>query len=146
MARDETDNLRQLELFSVFEPEALELLTMSAETQRLRAGDVLFRREEPSDGGYILTSGSIALQRDDSGGPAERIVRPLAILGEIALMAATRRPIGAIAREPSVALKISRAVFHEVLENYPLTSARVRALLKTRLADVSKMSMSEEAS
>jgi CRP-like cAMP-binding protein len=139
MARDEDINiLKELELFAVFEQDALELLAVSAEPQRLRAGDVLFRPNETSDGGYILKTGSIALQSQDNGGPAERIVRPLALLGEIALVAATRRPIGAMVREPSVVLKVSRAVFHEVLEQFPTTSARVHALVRARLMAFSK--------
>ncbi len=130
---DDIDNLTRLELFAAFEPDALRLLITSAETQRLRAGDVLFRRNEASDGGYILAAGSVGLRGEDDGGRPERIVRPVAVLGEIALVAATRRPIGALIREPSIVLKISRSVFHEVLEQYPSTAARVRALFQKRL-------------
>ncbi len=130
---DDIDNLSRLELFSVFEKDALGLLITCAETQRLRAGDVLFRRNDAADGGYILISGSIGLRSEDDGGRPERIIRPVALLGETALVAATRRPVGALVREPSVVLKISRSVFHEVLEQYPATAARVRALFQKRL-------------
>ncbi len=66
---DDIANLRRIPLFEDFEVEALRLLTFSAETKLLRAGDALFRRGEASDGGYILTNGSIALEKHDDGTP-----------------------------------------------------------------------------
>jgi len=54
-------------------------------------------------------------------------------LGETALVAATSRPMTAFAREPSTVLKISRTLFHQILEKHPATAARVRALFQDRL-------------
>lgn len=132
---DDIGNLRRIPLFEDFETEALRLLAFSAETKLLRAGDVLFRRGEPSDGGFILTSGSIALEKRDDGRPADKIVRPFALLGETALITETTRPVKAIAREPATILKITRALFHRILEEYPSTAARVRRRLATRLTE-----------
>lgn len=132
---DDIGNLRRIPLFEDFETEALRLLAFSAETRLLRAGDALFRRGEPSNGGFILTKGSMALQSRDDGRPADKIVRPLTLLGETALVAATTRPITAIAREPSTVLKITRSLFHRILEEHPLTAARVRRRFGTRLED-----------
>ena len=50
---DDIDNLARIPLFSIFEPNALRMLALSTETRLLRAGDVLFRRGEMSDGGYV---------------------------------------------------------------------------------------------
>ncbi|MBI3274463.1 MAG: cyclic nucleotide-binding domain-containing protein, partial [Methylocystis sp.] len=124
---DDVENLRRIPLFQDFELEALRLLVSSAETRLLRAGDALFRRDEPADGGFILTSGSIALGTEDDGRPAEKIVRPFTLLGERALVAPTRRPVTAMAREPAAVLKITRQLFHRVLVDYPRTAARARA-------------------
>jgi CRP-like cAMP-binding protein len=132
---DDMNNLRSIPLFQNFEPEALRLFAFGAETRLLRAGDALFRRGEPSDGGYILMSGSIAVSADDDGRPAEKIVRPFALIGEIAMMASTTRPVTAIAREPTTVLKAPRALFHRILEEYPLTAARVRAFLAAGLKE-----------
>lgn len=135
---DDIGNLRRIPLFEDFETEALRLLAFSAETKLLRAGDALFRRGEPSDGGFILTSGSIALEKRDDGRPADKIVRPFALLGETALITATTRPITAIAREPATILKVTRALFHRILEEYPGTAARVRRRLAARLDDFAR--------
>lgn len=111
------------------EPEALRLIAFSAETRILRAGDILFRRDDVSDGGYVVLSGSIALEAD---GPAT-IARAPMLLGDAALITETRRPATALAREPSSVLKISRSLFHRVLTEFPDSAVRLRRTLATRL-------------
>lgn len=135
---DDISNLRRIPLFEEFDTEALRLLAFSAETKLLRAGDALFRRGEASDCGFILTSGSIALERRDDGRPADKIVRPFALLGEIALITTTTRPVTAIAREPATVLRITRTLFHRILEEYPGTAARVRRRLATKLDEFAR--------
>jgi CRP-like cAMP-binding protein len=112
-----------------FDPEALRLIAFSAETRILRAGDILFRRGDVSDGGYVIRSGSIALEAD---GPAT-IAHAPTLLGDTALIAETRRPATALAREPSSVLKISRSLFHRVLAEYPDSAVRLRRTLADRL-------------
>jgi CRP-like cAMP-binding protein len=94
---------------------------------------VLFRRGETADGGYLLAAGAIAIEGREPGAPARKILRPLVLLGETALVAATSRPMTAFAREPSIVLKISRTLFHQILEKHPTTAARVRQLFQDRL-------------
>lgn len=130
---DDIETLTRIPLFADFEPQALRDLAFSSETRLFRAGEAIFRRGEASDGGYILLSGSIALDPYDDGRPAAKILRPVALLGEAALAAPTTRPITAIAREPVTTLKIRREVFHRALERNPATAARARAFFKTRL-------------
>ena len=48
-------------LLSLMERDALRLLAFAAESRILRAGDVLFRAGEPSDGAVLVVSGAIAL-------------------------------------------------------------------------------------
>jgi CRP-like cAMP-binding protein len=135
---NDIENLRRIPVFAVIETEALRALSFRAETRLMRAGDHLFRKGEVSDGGFILVAGSIALGTHDDGRPAEKIVKPWALLGEVALVAQTTRPVAAIALEPTTVLKISRALFHHVLEQHPASAARVRQFFKTRLAEFSQ--------
>ena len=132
---DYIDNLMRIPLFSIFEPSALRMLAFSAETRLLRTGDALFRRGEASDGGYVLTVGSIALVRHDDGRSPAMIVRPWTLIGETALLAQSTRPAAAFAHEPATALKILRPLFHLVLEQHPTTAARVRDFFRRRLLD-----------
>ena len=130
---DDLENLALIPIFSVFEPEALRQIAFSSETRLLRAGDVLFRRGDPSDGGYVLTAGSLALDMHDDGRPAEHVLRPWTLIGETALLAPSTRPGTAIALGPTTALKISRAQFREILEQYPATAMRTHAYFRDRL-------------
>jgi len=119
---------------AALEPEALRRLALAATPRMLRAGEILFRRDEPSDGGYFLRSGSIAF--DPSGhDTAARIVRPPALIGDMALITPTRRPVTAVAREPSSILEIPRVLFQRVLSESPKSAERLRRLVATRLRE-----------
>ena len=119
--------------FAAIEPEALRLIAFSAETRILRAGDVLFRRDEISNDGFVVLAGSIAMDASADGAAAARIVRPPGLIGDAALLTQTRRPASAIAREPSTVLRISRQLFHRVLREFPDSAERLRQSLRARL-------------
>ena len=131
----EIEDLLAIEVFAVMEDSALKELLFGAETRLLRAGDMLFQRGETADGGYLLTKGSIAVEVGEPGLPADHIVHPIALLGESAMIARTKRPATAFAREPSTVLKISRSLFHRVLEAHPQTALWVRQFFQERLQD-----------
>jgi CRP-like cAMP-binding protein len=131
----EIDDLLAIEVFAVMEDAALRELLFGADTRLLRAGDMLFRRGETADGGYLLTKGSIAVEAGEPGRPADHIVHPIALLGESAMIATTERPATAFAREPSTVLKIPRTLFHRVLEAHPQTALWVRQFFQERLKD-----------
>lgn len=136
MARDtELDELLRIELFSIMEPDALRSMMFAADMRLLRAGDVLFRKGEAADCGYLLSKGCLALESGEAGRLADKLLRPVVLLGEIALVAATTRPATAFAREPTTVLRISRALFHQTLEKHPKTALRVRQLFKERLTN-----------
>jgi CRP-like cAMP-binding protein len=132
---DDVAKLARHAIFAALEQDALRLLAFSAETRILRAGDVLFRRDEASNGGFVVLSGSIALDASDVGGSAARIVRPPALIGEIALLTRTTRPATAIAREPSTVLRISQQLFRRVLSEDPAGAERLRLVLAARLGE-----------
>jgi CRP-like cAMP-binding protein len=130
---DDIRRLTRISLFHAMERDALRLLAFGAETKILRAGDVLFRRADKSDGGYIVLGGSVALDEKNDGSAPSQIVRADALIGEVALLIETERPATAMAREPSTVLKISRELFHRVLREYPESAQRVRAAMAEEL-------------
>ncbi len=130
---DDIAKLARIPTFAVLEQDALRLLAFSAETKVLRAGDVLFRRDEPSNGGFVVLTGSIALDAGDPGTGTARIVRAPGLVGETALLTPTTRPATAIAREPATILRISRQLFHRVLCEYPTSAEALRRSLGERL-------------
>lgn len=135
---DDIENLRQIPVFAIFETSALRALAVSAETRLLRGGDALFQRGDESDGGFILTLGSIGLAAGDDGRKPERILRPWALIGEMALVSPSLRPATARALEPTTVLKVRRALFHQLLEQHPATAARARDFFRERLVDFTR--------
>lgn len=114
------------------EREALRLLAFSAEPRVLRAGDVLFRKDEAADCGFVVASGAVTLLADD-GVTAQATVEPGSLLGEIALISETRRPATAIAREPTTVLRLSRVLFRRTLEEYPHVAERLARDIRARV-------------
>jgi CRP-like cAMP-binding protein len=132
---DDASKLLANPTLAALEPGALRLIAFSGETRILRPGDVLFRKNEASNGGYLVLSGSIALDASDQGASSARIVRPPALIGELALLTETLRPATAIAREPSSVLRISRQLFHRVLNEFPASAAYLRGSLAAKLKE-----------
>ena len=130
---DDIGKLARIPAFAGIEREALRLIAFSAETRILRAGDVLFRRDEISNDGFVLLAGSIAMDASSDGAATARIVRPPGLIGDLALLTQTRRPATAIAREPSTVLRISRLLFRRVLHEFPDSAERLRQSIGTRL-------------
>ncbi len=125
--------LTAIPMLGALDPEAVRLIAFTAETRIFRAGDVLFRRGDPSDGGFLITLGSVALDAGREDGPARQVVGPGALIGERALISALARPATAVAREPTTVLKITRRLFHRVLTEFPESALRVRAHLALEL-------------
>jgi CRP-like cAMP-binding protein len=130
---DDIRTLARNPTFAAIEPEALRLIAFSGETRILRAGDILFRRDELSSDGFVVLAGSIAMDTSGFGAATARIVRPPGLIGELALLTQTRRPATAIAREPSTVLRISRQLFHRVLSEFPASAEQLRQSLSARL-------------
>ena len=133
---DDIRKLSRIPAFAGIEPEALRLIAFSAETRILRAGDVLFRRDEISNDGFVVLAGSIAMDASGDGVVTARIVRPPALIGDLALLTQTRRSATAIAREPSTVLRISRLLFRRVLHEFPDSAERLRQSLAARTPSI----------
>ena len=126
--------LAALPMLAQLDPEAVRLSAVPAATRLVRGGDVLFRRGDASDGGFMVTVGSVALDASGEGAPARQVVGPGALIGQRALISALPRPTTAIAREPTTVLKVTRRLFHRVLTEFPESALRVRAHFARDLA------------
>lgn len=130
---DDIALLARQPLLSLMERDALRLVAFAAESRILRAGDVLFRVGEPSDGAVLVISGAVALDSREDGQPAQEIVGPGALIGETALFAAVARPVTAIAREPTQVMRLSRSVMRRVLAESPASAEAIAAAVAQRL-------------
>jgi len=132
---DDIAVLARQPLLSLMERDALRLVAFAAESRSLRAGDVLFRSGESSDGAVLVVSGAIALMSGDDGRPADEVVGPGALLGELALFTSIKRPVTAVAREPTRIMRLSRSVMRRVLTEFPDSAQAIADAVAERLRD-----------
>ena len=126
--------------------DALRILAIGAESRYVHKGEVLFTAGEAADCGYVVQEGSFRLESRVRGRCRTSIVGPGTLLGEMALIAETKRPATATASEPSTVIRISRSLFLKMLEGYPERGAyparpdrRARAAGVTEMTDVRAM-------
>jgi CRP-like cAMP-binding protein len=110
---------------------ALRILAISTESYTVEEGQVLFTAGDIADCAYVVQQGSFSLTSGRLN-DAEMIADVGTLLGESALLAETVRPATASAREPSLVLRISRAIFIKMLESYPDAAVRLRELIAAR--------------
>ena len=81
---------------------------------------MLFTAGDAADGGYVIQEGALRLDLPGADpADAEIVVGPGTLLGELALVTETKRPVTATAIEPSTVMRISRSLFRKVLEGFP---------------------------
>jgi len=111
---------------------ALRMLAIGSEQRDYARGDVLFNAGDEADAGFVVRRGAF---RVEDGG-AEIVAGPGALIGELALIVAMRRPSSAIAVEPSAAIRLARSLFQRVLESDPAAARRLRDELATRTSQL----------
>ena len=134
---DDIAVLSNAPLFSLMEHDALRLIAFAGEGVSLSPGEVLFRRGERSDGGYVVMQGALVLDARDDGSPGTLVAGPSWLLGRSALFTRGARPATALAREPSALLRVSPALMRRVLEEFP---AAARALYRATASELSDLS------
>ncbi len=112
---------------------ALRVLAIGAESRNLPSGAVLFYAGELADGGYVVQQGSILLEPGTPTEGDEMTVGPGALIGELALLTDMVSPATAIAKEPTVLIRISRNLFKKMLEGYPASAKKLHDIMAERL-------------
>ncbi len=122
-------------VFERFERDALRLLSFAGERRLLDAGDLLFSRGEPSDGGYVVMSGAIALASRRAGEAPVTVARA-GVIGRNALFRPIARPTDARATEPSEVMRVTPSVMSRVLREFPDAAAAIHAGMAEELLDL----------
>lgn len=121
---DDIQFLSTIGLFEAFSAQHLRLLAFGAERMVLRTGRELFQEGQSADCAYIVVSGSISLFHQGNQGRVKlRSIGPGTVLGEMALIAQTKRLTGAVADTETEVIRLSRSIFHRILEEYPELAA-----------------------
>jgi CRP-like cAMP-binding protein len=109
------------------------MLAIGSEQRDFASGDVLFNAGEDADAGYVVQRGAF---RIEDGGGVEMIVGPGALIGELALVVAMRRPSTATALEPCSVIRVARSLFQRVLESDPAAARRLRDEFANRTSQI----------
>jgi CRP-like cAMP-binding protein len=140
---DDIAFLERVPTFAQLGFSALQIVAIGSETKQLEDGEVLFRAGETADAGYVIQEGSLKLTKHDPRRSDPSItLGPGVLIGELALVTETVRPVTAIAAEPTTVIRISRSLFRKVLEGFP-EAAR---LMRDRLAERANQATEEISS
>lgn len=130
---DDIAFFEQVPTFAVLGRDALRILAIGAEARNLQSGAVLFYAGELADGGYLVQEGSLLLEPGTMQEDKAFTVGPGTLVGELALLVDMVCPATAIAKEPTVVIRISRNLFKKMLEGYPDAAAKLRDVMAERL-------------
>ena len=112
---------------------ALRMLAIGSEQRDVARGDLLFSVGDNADAGFIVQRGAF---RIDDGGGAEIIAGPGALIGDLALVVAMKRPSTALAIEHSSVIRVARSLFQRVLESDPVAARRLRDEFASRTSQI----------
>ena len=112
---------------------ALRMLAIGSEQRDVARGARLFSTGDDADGGFIVQRGTF---RIEDGAGAEMVAGPGALIGELALITAMRRPSTAIALEHSSVIRVARSLFQRVLESDPDAARRLRDEFASRTSQI----------
>jgi CRP-like cAMP-binding protein len=112
---------------------ALRMLAIGSEQRDVARGDLLFKAGDDADSGFIVQRGAFRIE-DGSG--SEIVAGPGALIGELALVVAMRRPSTATALEYCSAIRIARSLFQRVLESDPAAARRLRDEFASRTSQI----------
>ncbi|MBO1906057.1 Crp/Fnr family transcriptional regulator [Microvirga sp. 3-52] len=130
---DDIAVLSQAPLFNLLERDALRLVAFASESRTYREGDVLFKKGDRSDGGYVVSRGAIALDAKDDGSPETFLAGPGSLIGQAALFARIERRATATAREPSGIIRVTPSLMRRVLEEFPDAAASIHEAMAEEL-------------
>ena len=128
---DDIAFLEQVPMLAQLGESALRILAIGAESYSVSEGETLFAPGESADCAYVVQHGSFVIKPQAANG-LESIAEPGSLLSEFALLIETPRHATATAREDSIVLRISRAMFLKMLESNPQAAQQLRALFASR--------------
>jgi CRP-like cAMP-binding protein len=119
--------------FAALGKQPLRILAIGAETKHLPNGAVLFYAGEVADGGYVVQEGLLLLEPNSPLDGKQITAGPGTLVGELALLTDTVCAATAIAKGPTVVIRISRSLFRKMLEGYPAAAEKLRDMVADRV-------------
>ncbi len=118
--------LKQIPMLSDFQDDQLRLLAFSAESSDYLSGQRLFDQGERSDGGLVITSGTVSLQvKGEDGYQEVERAGEGTLLGETAMLVENIRTCRAEAVDDVRIIRIRRALFKRMIQEFPELARRL---------------------
>jgi len=137
---DDINLFSQLPLFQGMGDDQLRLIAFGADRRHLAAGQTLFRERSPAECAYVVASGRFELTTLDARGASrvEAVVEAGTLLSELALVTLVERKYTAVALEDSTVIRITRALFHRLIEEYPEAAQLIEGRVRENFAAMVK--------
>ncbi len=100
---DDVALLERVPTLRLLGTDALRMLAIGSEQRVVARGDALFNAGDEADAGFVVQRGAF---RIEDGAGAETIAGPGALIGELALIVAMKRPSTATALEQSAVIRV----------------------------------------
>ena len=130
----EVQSLRQVPMFRDIDPARLKLLAFTSERVEFAGGQRFFVQGDASDAAYVILDGKAAVTLSTPTGDIK--VAELgrnALVGEMGILSDNPRSATITAADRTVALRIDKRVFLELLTQFPQMSLAVMRELASRL-------------
>lgn len=136
---DDIQLLAKVPLFQGFTDDQLRLIAFGAERRKIGGGQALFREHSPAECAFVIGSGSFDLYAAGRSGKAELQARTTTgtLLSELALFTLCERKYTAVATEDSEVIRITRILFHRMIEEFPDVADVVLARIRDNIAALS---------
>ncbi len=121
-------------LFGEMDVQALHALQAKLEWHYLSNGDMLFRQGDPGDALFIVISGRLKVVIEETDGNERTVgeIEPGETVGEFALITEESRSATLYAIRETNVVKLSKAVFDELMELYPRQMMQITRIIVKR--------------
>ena len=130
----EVQSLRQVPMFRDVDPARLKLLAFTSERVQFAPGQRFFQQGDPADAAYVILEGRAdVLLRTPGGEIKVAELGRTALVGEMGILGDQPRSATIAAADATVALRIDKRVFLELLMQFPQISIAVMREIAGRL-------------
>ena len=131
----EVQCLQQVPMFRDIDPARLKLLAFTSERVQFAAGQRLFSQGDMADAAYLILQGGVHVTLSTPAG--EMTIAELgqhALVGEMGILCGHPRSATVTAIEPTMALRMDKQIFLELLAQFPPMAMAVMRDVAERLA------------
>lgn len=126
--------LQNVPMFREIDPKRLKLLAFTSERVSFSTGQKFFSQGDLSDAAYVILEGRADIVIDGPSGPFEVVELGVhQLIGEMGLLTDAPRSASVIACVPTIALRIDKDVFLELMKQFPQMAMAVMREMAKRL-------------